>query len=208
MRFLQRKVNITHQVSKFSHQSKIIRSFLSSSNDVGHHFTVTNACVNRIRQIVLKGMPDVEQTSTNSYPARALRVIVTPGGCQGFNYSFSFETTDKIDREKDLWIKVDNDVLIVLRKKVFSIIKGSTLDFRSELRGSYFTLRDNPNSNHACSCGSSFSVKKSYFFHLPLSLRTIYLTSFCLLNFICIRALDYATERVHRISAEKTWSAT
>ena len=130
-------------------------------NDVTSSFNITTECIKRVKEII--GMPQESCENFGQaklWPLRVLRVTVTPGGCQGFNYSFSFESKDIVDTERDCWIST-NGVVIVLRKKSLRLISGSTIDFRTELRGSAFVLRDNPNSDHSCSCGSSFSMKRS-----------------------------------------------
>ncbi|KNH09691.1 hypothetical protein XU18_0376 [Perkinsela sp. CCAP 1560/4] len=131
---------------------------LKEENNITGSFTVTDSCVNRFKSVQLKKLQAkaVDSSSTGSDDI-VLRINVTAGGCQGFNYSFCFENARDISAE-DLWLKKD-DALIVLQKKAFRLLKGSVIDYHSELKGSAFVIKSNPNSDHSCSCGSSFSVK-------------------------------------------------
>jgi iron-sulfur cluster assembly 2 len=41
----------------------------------------------------------------------------------------------------------------------FDLVKGATLDYKEELIKSAFVVSNNPQSESACGCGSSFAVK-------------------------------------------------
>ena len=41
----------------------------------------------------------------------------------------------------------------------FELIKGATVDFKEELIRSAFSIVNNPQSESACGCGSSFAAK-------------------------------------------------
>ena len=83
----------------------------------------------------------------------ALRVAVLAGGCSGFQYSFA------LDRERqpdDLVIEREGATVLVDPVSL-DLLAGAELDFKDELMGSYFAVR-NPNATSACGCGTSFSV--------------------------------------------------
>ena len=44
-------------------------------------------------------------------------------------------------------------------KVSLDLVKGSTVDFQSDLMRSAFAVTGNPQSESACGCGSSFAVK-------------------------------------------------
>jgi iron-sulfur cluster assembly protein len=50
-----------------------------------------------------------------------------------------------------------NDVRIVVDKKSFLYLVGTTLDYSGGLNGTGFTFK-NPNANRTCGCGESFSL--------------------------------------------------
>ncbi|MHC5201078.1 HesB/IscA family protein [Myroides sp. LJL119] len=82
-----------------------------------------------------------------------VRVGVTSGGCSGLSYQLKF------DRELNENDKVfeDNGVKIVVDKKSFLYLVGTTLDYSGGLNGKGFYF-DNPNASRTCGCGESFSL--------------------------------------------------
>lgn len=48
---------------------------------------------------------------------------------------------------------------IIVDQDSLEFVKGSTVDFTQELIRSTFQVLKNPQADHGCSCGSSFSVK-------------------------------------------------
>lgn len=85
--------------------------------------------------------------------APMFRVLVSGGGCAGFEYHFSL---DEIKREDDRIIK-DKGVQIVIDEASLPFLEGVEIDYVEELIGSTFRIK-NPNASSACGCGNSFSV--------------------------------------------------
>lgn len=48
---------------------------------------------------------------------------------------------------------------VIVDQESLEFVKGSTVDFSQELIRSAFQVLKNPQADHGCSCGSSFSVK-------------------------------------------------
>lgn len=48
---------------------------------------------------------------------------------------------------------------VVVDNGSFELIKGSTVDYVQEMIRSAFAIVNNPQSESACGCGSSFAVK-------------------------------------------------
>jgi len=82
-----------------------------------------------------------------------VRVGVKSGGCSGLSYDLTF---DNKQQENDK-IFEDNDVKIIVDKKSFLYLVGTTLDFSGGLNGKGFVF-NNPNANRTCGCGESFSL--------------------------------------------------
>jgi len=82
-----------------------------------------------------------------------IRVGVQGGGCSGLMYQLEF---DNEEQEDDKSFE-DNGVKIVVDKKSFLYLIGTTLDFSGGLNGKGFVFV-NPNADRTCGCGESFSI--------------------------------------------------
>ena len=82
-----------------------------------------------------------------------VRVGVKSGGCSGLSYELNFDNnlsdTDKIFEDKDIRIVVD--------KKSFLYLVGTTLEYSGGLNGKGFVF-NYPNANRTCGCGESFAM--------------------------------------------------
>ena len=77
------------------------------------------------------------------------RIAIKGGGCSGFQYEFTFDQTKTND---DL---IFNNILI--DKQSADLLKGSEVDYVSELIGEQFKIT-NPQTKSSCGCGVSFSL--------------------------------------------------
>lgn len=82
-----------------------------------------------------------------------VRVGVKSGGCSGLSYDLKFDK-EQIEGDK---IFEDNGVKIIIDKKSFLYLIGTTLDYSGGLNGTGFVFK-NPNANRTCGCGESFSL--------------------------------------------------
>ena len=82
-----------------------------------------------------------------------VRVGVKSGGCSGLSYDLNF---DKEQKEGDKVFE-DNGVKIIVDKKSFLYLIGTTLEYSGGLNGTGFVF-NNPNANRTCGCGESFSL--------------------------------------------------
>jgi iron-sulfur cluster assembly protein len=82
-----------------------------------------------------------------------IRVGVQGGGCSGLMYQLTFDNEMKED-DKEFF---DNEIKVVVDKKSFLYLIGTTLDFSGGLNGKGFVFQ-NPNADRTCGCGESFSV--------------------------------------------------
>jgi len=82
-----------------------------------------------------------------------VRVGVKSGGCSGLSYELTF---DKANKEDDKVFE-DNDVKIIVDKKSFLYLVGTTLEYSGGLNGTGFVF-NNPNAQRTCGCGESFSL--------------------------------------------------
>ncbi len=82
-----------------------------------------------------------------------VRVGVKSGGCSGLSYQLDF---DKIQHDEDKLFE-DNQIKILVDKKSFLYLIGTTLEYSGGLNGKGFVF-NNPNANRTCGCGESFSL--------------------------------------------------
>ena len=82
-----------------------------------------------------------------------IRVGVEGGGCSGLMYQLKF---DNELTESDKTFE-DNGVKVVVDKKSFLYLVGTTLDFSGGLNGKGFVFV-NPNADRTCGCGEPFSI--------------------------------------------------
>ncbi len=81
------------------------------------------------------------------------RIMVSGGGCSGFQYSFLL---DEVVHQDD-HVFEDQGVKIAVDEASLSLIEGSQIDYVEELIGASFQIK-NPNASSACGCGNSFSI--------------------------------------------------
>jgi iron-sulfur cluster assembly protein len=82
-----------------------------------------------------------------------VRVGVESGGCSGLSYKLDF---DNSRNDEDELIE-NNGIKLLVSKKSFLYLVGTTLEFSDGLNGKGFVF-NNPNANRTCGCGESFSL--------------------------------------------------
>lgn len=82
-----------------------------------------------------------------------VRVGVKSGGCSGLSYELDFDSTVE---ESDKVFE-DNAIRILVNKKSFLYLVGTTLEYSGGLNGKGFVF-NNPNAQRTCGCGESFSL--------------------------------------------------
>jgi iron-sulfur cluster assembly accessory protein len=120
---------------------------------------VTPTCLQRVEKLIRQRQEKENSTSQGFF----LRVFVDAGGCSGFQYQF--EIDHELDEEDGDIVIVSasaDDTLhprIVIDETSLGFLEGATLDYVVEMIKSAFVVRDNPKSESACGCGSSFAMK-------------------------------------------------
>ncbi|KAM9777841.1 iron-sulfur cluster assembly 2 homolog, mitochondrial [Neosynchiropus ocellatus] len=141
---LLKNSHVRHQVPRsFPRHPVSSRSFSTSPSQqpTDDRVQLTESCVKRLSEIMGKG--------------EYLRIHVEGGGCSGFQYKFSVD--DK--RNEDDRVFEQGGVGIIVDQDSLEFVKGATVDFSQELIRASFQVLKNPQADHGCSCGSSFSVK-------------------------------------------------
>ena len=82
-----------------------------------------------------------------------VRAGIESGGCSGLSYKLDFDK----EQNKDDELIEDNGIKLLINKKSFLYLIGTTLEFSDGLNGKGFVF-NNPNANRTCGCGESFSL--------------------------------------------------
>jgi iron-sulfur cluster insertion protein len=105
--------------------------------------TISPSAARRVRDILgREGNPDLK-----------LRVLVSGGGCSGFQYGFNL---DDVQTEDDLVIACEGATVLIDPVSV-EYLRGAEIDFVEDLAGRAFKI-NNPIAKSKCGCGNSFSV--------------------------------------------------
>ena len=98
----------------------------------------TNEAIEQINKITL-----------DNKAKKYFRISVKGGGCSGFKYNFTFD--NKLEKDD---VRFDKTVI---DQESLNLINGSVVDFKRELIGDSFVIK-NPKASSSCGCGLSFSV--------------------------------------------------
>ncbi|EUC60464.1 iron-sulfur cluster assembly accessory protein [Rhizoctonia solani AG-3 Rhs1AP] len=113
---------------------------------------ITDAAAEQLRNISVR-----EQDENVS-----LRVLVESGGCHGYQYKL--ELTSKREPSDYLFVRpptTPGRVGVVVDPVSLGLLKGSTIDFATELIGSSFRVQSNPQATgKGCGCGVSWELKE------------------------------------------------
>lgn len=123
----------------------------SQPADVIH---ITSSCANRIKELATKKATENSDYEVDEF---YLRVFVDAGGCSGFQYKFEVEDDESLEDEDIVFSK--DGARVIIDESSMNLLKGSTVDFVQEMIRSSFIIKDNPQTESACGCGSSFAVK-------------------------------------------------
>ena len=96
-----------------------------------------------------KALKQIKSLLSKKDKGSFFRIANKCGGCSGFQYEFTF---DQSKSEDDL-----NFENILIDKTSADLLKGSEIDYVSELIGEQFKI-SNPQTKSSCGCGVSFSL--------------------------------------------------
>lgn len=106
------------------------------------NITLTDKAANRLKEIIAAKGENL-----------ALRVMVRPGGCSGYEYGMALERNPRTD---DNVTEMDG-LKVVVDPRSISLLDGASIDFVDSLMGGGFAI-NNPNASSSCGCGQSFKA--------------------------------------------------
>lgn len=102
---------------------------------------ITKAAADRIRDLIIE---------ENEPSLKGLRVALRGGGCNGFEYIFTFENTIG----EDDFVFEASDVKLIIDYMSMEYLNEATLDYVEKPFESRFVI-NNPQVKSTCGCGSS-----------------------------------------------------
>ncbi|KAE8211175.1 hypothetical protein CF327_g5049 [Tilletia walkeri] len=121
---------------------------------------LTRRCVERLQSIA---QAESGKGNEGPPPQLALRLAVEPGGCHGYQYKI--ELTEEAE-DDDFHFQAPtprnspsktNPLPILIDSTSLTLLKGATIDYVTELIGSQFAIRENPQAKGSgCGCGISW----------------------------------------------------
>ncbi|KAJ1619909.1 hypothetical protein T492DRAFT_1082223 [Pavlovales sp. CCMP2436] len=126
--------------------ARALSSAAVAAEERAARISITPSCVDRLKKL------------SSAEGAKALRVAVDSGGCSGFSYTFKLEPLAADRGPKDRVFEQDG-ASVVVDALSLEYLNGATVDYVHEMVKSSFEVKDNPNSEASCGCGTSFSPK-------------------------------------------------
>lgn len=126
--------------------------------------TISERAAKRLKQITSTPQQRNTLAKATVSPDSHLRVTVTSGGCHGFQYLMALEPASKLDPEEDTVFVAEDaqgegKAEVAMDESSLELLKGSTVDFVTELIGSQFKIVGNPRASSSCGCGTSFDIE-------------------------------------------------
>ena len=123
-----------------------------------------------------EGNNDHHEKNNDTSSKYYLRLFVDAGGCSGFTYQFELDTDANLNPMDDViftesspstmtttastaTITSDTVARVVIDRGSLKLLAGSKIDYVQEMIKSTFEVQNNPQSESACGCGSSFAIK-------------------------------------------------
>ena len=123
----------------------------STPLDTNADLIITDACWKQILRLAARK----DMAPSDMF----LRLYVDAGGCSGFEYKFEVETDGALLEDDDRVWQGPDGARVVVDTSSLAFVQGATLDYVVEMIKSAFVVKENPQSETACGCGSSFAVK-------------------------------------------------
>jgi len=102
---------------------------------------ITESAINQLKQLLTEN------------GVMGMRIFVSGGGCSGMKYNFDYVN----ELAEDDTIIEQDGVKVIIDPLSSQYLAGITLDYITEISGSYFSIK-NPGEHSRCGCGQSFSA--------------------------------------------------
>ncbi|TKS61064.1 MAG: iron-sulfur cluster insertion protein ErpA [Nitrospira sp.] len=103
--------------------------------------------------ITMKAEEKIRELMQEEKETIGLRVYVKGGGCHGYQYGMSLESTTG----EDDTVVEHGVVKVIMDSQSAPLLVGTEVDYVDSMQGSGFVMK-NPQAKTTCGCGSSFSA--------------------------------------------------
>jgi iron-sulfur cluster insertion protein len=103
--------------------------------------------------ITMKAEEKIRKLMQEEKDTIGLRVYVKGGGCHGYQYGMSLEST----MGEDDTVVEHGAVKVIMDSQSAPLLVGTEVDYVDSMQGSGFVMK-NPQAKTTCGCGSSFSA--------------------------------------------------
>jgi iron-sulfur cluster insertion protein len=103
--------------------------------------------------ITMKTDQKIRELMQEDQDTIGLRVYVKGGGCHGYQYGMSLEST----MGEDNTVVEHGAVKVIMDSQCAPLLVGTQVDYVDSMQGSGFVMQ-NPQAKTTCGCGTSFSA--------------------------------------------------
>ena len=134
-------------VSDFT-ATKINNQQFSDYNNLPLQLALTDSAAKKLTSL----------SEEDNNPKLALRLVVSSGGCHGFQYDLKITSTADYKPDDGDSLFERNGGKLLVDKDALEIMRDSKIDYVKELIGEGFKVIESPLTKSSCGCGSSFDV--------------------------------------------------
>jgi iron-sulfur cluster insertion protein len=103
--------------------------------------------------ITMKAEEKIRELMQEDKETIGLRVFVKGGGCHGYQYGMSLESS----MGEDDTVVEHGAVKVIMDSQSAPLLVGTEVDYVDHMQGAGFVMK-NPKAKTTCGCGSSFST--------------------------------------------------
>lgn len=144
---LKFKKSTLSPVSDFT-ATKVQNQQISDYNNLPLQLALTESAANKLSTL----------SKEENNPKLALRLVVSSGGCHGFQYDLEIKDTDDFNPDDGDSLFERDGGRVMVDKEALEIMRDSKIDYVKELIGEGFKIIESPLTKSSCGCGSSFDV--------------------------------------------------
>lgn len=103
--------------------------------------------------LTMQAQEKIRELTQEEKETIGLRVYVKGGGCHGYQYGMSLESS----MSEDDTVVDKGEVKVIMDSQSAPLLVGTEVDYVESMQGSGFVMK-NPQAKTTCGCGGSFSA--------------------------------------------------